>query len=251
MKYVFEPEVLQEVVRSHLDLPLEEMMTAITHDLAERYPGLIDTEPEWFFNNAGGAMGQLTMLYSSFSEYLIFFGSPIGGGGHTGRYRFAEDYATVLDGEMWHHGEGDLQRQEYRPGETVHLPRGTARGTAYSRALGSSSMHAAPSPQCCPSGWRTPCSAPSTSPPWPARSGSTPATSGVPPGRGRPPSGRPLEWAARAPSRRSDLVHRRSRIVTLAWPPPSHIVCRPHRPPVRSSSCSNVVISLAPLQPSG
>ena len=128
MKYVFEPEVLQEVVRSHLDLPLEEMVTVITHDLAERYPGLIDTEPEWFFNNAGGAMGQLTILYASFREYLIFFGSPIGGGGHTGRYRFAEDYAIVLDGEMWHHGEGDLRRQEYRPGDMVHLPRSTARG---------------------------------------------------------------------------------------------------------------------------
>ncbi len=128
MKYVFEPEVLQEVAQAHLDLALEEMIPAVTHDLAERYPGLIDTEPEWFFNNAGGAMGQLTILYASLREYLIFFGSPIGSGGHTGRYRFAEDYAIVLDGEMWHYGEGDLQRQEYRPGDMVHLPRGKAMG---------------------------------------------------------------------------------------------------------------------------
>ena len=128
MKYVFEPETLIEVAHSHLDLPLEEMITAITQDLAERYPGLIDTEPEWFFSNAGGAMGQLTILYASLREYLIFFGTPIGNGGHTGRYRFAEDYAIILDGEMWHYGEGDLQRKEYRRGDVVYLPRGEAKG---------------------------------------------------------------------------------------------------------------------------
>ncbi len=40
-------------------------------------------------------------------------------------------------------------------------------------------------------------------------------------------------------------------IVTLAWPPPSHMVCRPKRPPVRSSSCSSEVMSRAPVQPIG
>ena len=44
---------------------------------------------------------------------------------------------------------------------------------------------------------------------------------------------------------------RRSMIVTLAWPPPSHMVCSPYRPPVRSSSCRSVVISRAPVAPSG
>ena len=43
----------------------------------------------------------------------------------------------------------------------------------------------------------------------------------------------------------------RSMIVALAMPPPSHIVCRPKRPPVRSSSLSSVVIRRAPEQPSG
>ena len=35
-------------------------------------------------------------------------------------------------------------------------------------------------------------------------------------------------------------------IVALAWSPPSHIVCRPYRPPVRSSSCNSLVIRIAP-----
>ena len=36
-------------------------------------------------------------------------------------------------------------------------------------------------------------------------------------------------------------------IVTFAWPPPSHMVCSPNRPPMRSSSCSMEVISRAPV----
>ncbi len=43
----------------------------------------------------------------------------------------------------------------------------------------------------------------------------------------------------------------RSTIVTFASPPPSHIVCRPKRPPRRSSACSNVAISFVPDAPSG
>lgn len=128
MKYVFEPAVLRDVARAHLDLPLEEMLPAIIGDLAERYPGLIDTEPEWFLSNAGGAMGQIAILYASLREYVIFFGNPIGNAGHTGRYTFAEDDIVVLDGEMWYFGEGDLRRQEYCRGDTFHLPRGRAKG---------------------------------------------------------------------------------------------------------------------------
>lgn len=128
MKYVFDPEVLRDVARAHLDLPLEEMLVAITGDLAERYPGRIGAEPEWFLSNAGGAMGQIAILYASLREYVIFFGNPIGNSGHTGRYFFAEDQIVVLDGEMWYFGEGDLRRQEYRRGDVFHLPKGQARG---------------------------------------------------------------------------------------------------------------------------
>ena len=128
MKYVFDPEILHEVARSHLDLPLEKMLPAITQDLAERYPGLIETETDWFYSNFGGVMGQLTILYASLREYLIFFGSPIGSEGHTGRYSFVEDYAMVLDGEFWYYGEGDTHREECRPGDVMHLKKGEAKG---------------------------------------------------------------------------------------------------------------------------
>src|SRR3546814_8121158 len=51
--------------------------------------------------------------------------------------------------------------------------------------------------------------------------------------------------------KRSFDVQSRSMIVTLAWPPPSHIVCRPYLPPVASSTPSRVAISLVPEAPSG
>lgn len=44
---------------------------------------------------------------------------------------------------------------------------------------------------------------------------------------------------------------RRSRIMALAMPPPSQIVWRPHRPPLRSSSLTSVAVSRAPEHPSG
>ena len=128
MKYVFDPEILHEVALAHLELPLEEKFAAITQSLAERYPGLIETEPEWFFSNAGGVMGQLTVLYASLREYVIFFGSPIGGEGHTGRYSFVEDHAIILDGEFWYYTEGDTRRTEYRPGDIAYLPKAVAKG---------------------------------------------------------------------------------------------------------------------------
>ncbi len=128
MSYVFDPEVLREIAHSHLDLPLEKMFPAITRGLSERYPGLIDSRHEWFFSNAGGVMGQLTILYASFREYVIFYGTPLGGQGHTGRYSFVEDYAIILDGEWWYFSEGDARRQEYGPGDVVHLRKGEAKG---------------------------------------------------------------------------------------------------------------------------
>src|ERR1700756_5920336 len=40
-------------------------------------------------------------------------------------------------------------------------------------------------------------------------------------------------------------------MVALAIPPPSHIVCRPYRPPRCSRALTSVVMMRAPLAPSG
>jgi len=126
---VFDPETLHEVAARHLGKPLEPMLDAIQSGLAARYPGHVHpTERVWVLNTAGGAMGAFAMLYASLSEYVMFFGTPIGTSGHTGRHHFVDDHVVVLDGEMWQFAAGSTRREVYGPGDRVHLERGVAKG---------------------------------------------------------------------------------------------------------------------------
>lgn len=131
MGYVFDPDELNEIVQNVVasERTLEERFDGITAALAERYPKYVDTRPRnWIFNNAGGAMGQLTLLHLSLSEYLIFFGSPIGTEGHSGRYA-TEVYDIMIRGEIWTYLEGDTERQVNRPGgDYLRLGRSLAKG---------------------------------------------------------------------------------------------------------------------------
>ena len=124
---VFEPTELHELVRGTLGPPIDQLVPELRRKLAERYPGHIRTDDEWVFNNAGGAMGSMTVLHASITEYLIVFGSPIGTEGHTGRH-FADDWFIILDGEQWAYDLGDYEKRVFRPGEMHHLPRGRAKG---------------------------------------------------------------------------------------------------------------------------
>ena len=127
MSWIFDPQVLQQIVRDSLGHPLDKMIARITGQLRERYPGHIQAHPEWVLNNAGGAMGQMLLLHASLTEYVIIFGSPVGTEGHSGRFH-ADDYFCILDGEQWAYDEGQLERSVYRPGDLHLMPRGTARG---------------------------------------------------------------------------------------------------------------------------
>lgn len=128
MSYVFDPEVLGACVQAGVGLPPEEAMDAITLALRERYPEQISAAPRnWIFNNAGGAMGQIALMYCSLSEYLLFFGTPIGTEGHSGRYA-TEVYDWVFNGEMWCYLEGQVDRVNYRDGELAYLGRNHVKG---------------------------------------------------------------------------------------------------------------------------
>ncbi len=129
MGYVFNPEKLEEIVNRHTDKPLEEAFDAITKDLAEEYPKHIYTGPRnWMFNNAGGAMGQMALIHGSITEYIIFFGTPIGTEGHSGRY-FARVYDYMIQGEVWSYVEGSLEKVISKPGvNALDLPAGVAKG---------------------------------------------------------------------------------------------------------------------------
>jgi C-8 sterol isomerase len=127
MAYVFEPDVLHEIARGALTLPMPAKVEKIRKGLEERYPGHIQPKVEWVFNNAGGAMGQMCVLHASITEYVIIFGTPIGTEGYSGRFA-ADDYFIIIEGEQWAYAEGELDRQVYKPGDMHHMPRGQSRG---------------------------------------------------------------------------------------------------------------------------
>ena len=128
MGYVFDPEVLHDCANHGVGLPLEEAFNVVTDALTAKYPKYVHAAPRsWVFNNAGGAMGQMTFLHASLTEYLIFFGSPIGTEGHSGRYR-TEVWDFMIQGEMWTFVEGDCERQVFKAGDGAYLGSDRAKG---------------------------------------------------------------------------------------------------------------------------
>ena len=127
MSYVFNPEELHEIAKTGVGLPKDEMFDVVTKGLLDAYPDHIRPGNEWIFNNAGGAMGALCLLHASLSEYVIFFGSPIGTEGHSGRY-VTEVYDFMMAGEMWCYHEGEFDRTVYKPGDAAYLGRNRTKG---------------------------------------------------------------------------------------------------------------------------
>jgi C-8 sterol isomerase len=104
------------------------MFDYIQKELQKRYPDRLAEGRRWIFNVAGGAMGQLTVLYCSPKEYLIFFGTPIGTEGFSGRFKHADVYDIMLEGEMQTYTEGEFTPHTFLPGETALLAKGTGKG---------------------------------------------------------------------------------------------------------------------------
>ncbi|KAE8220461.1 hypothetical protein CF319_g6017 [Tilletia indica] len=133
--YVFDPQRLHAVVKDSLattaslnstDAIFDEILRRLKED--PRIAPTLNKNPwrdekEWMFNNAGGAMGSMYLLHASVTEYLIFFGTPIGTEGHTGRHT-ADDYFHILTGEQHAYPAGALKSEIYRAGDQHHLRRG-------------------------------------------------------------------------------------------------------------------------------
>ena len=128
MAHIFDPKVLQAVAKSHVGLPHEEMVRAISRDLAKAYPGHIETKEDWILSVCGGVMGIMTILHGSLSEYVLIYGTPIGTEGFSGRY-YVDIYDIVLAGEMWTYTEENFRKREITlPGEMAYLRKRQAKG---------------------------------------------------------------------------------------------------------------------------
>ena len=131
--YVFEPNNLHQLAQAAIAASPNNTAGMINHivtNLTLTYPSqkirLNTNQNEWFFNNAGGAMGAVYIIHASITEYLIIFGTPLGTEGHSGIHT-ADDYFNILVGEQWAFRPGQLEMERYPAGSVHFMPRGVSK----------------------------------------------------------------------------------------------------------------------------
>lgn len=128
MTYLFDPNVLAEIVRMHVALPPSDQVRAVTETLRSVYGEHVSPGEPWMWSTAGGIMVAIKPVHVSLNEYLLFAGTAIGSEGHSGRHR-ADIYDVVLSGELWTYQPGAFDRKVYGPGDLALLARGTVNGS--------------------------------------------------------------------------------------------------------------------------
>ena len=128
MSYLFDPEVLAEVVRMHLGAEVEQQFAGVSQTLVSIYGDHVSPGQRWTWSNAGGIMRSISPLHVSAHEYLLFCGTAIGSEGHSGRHR-ADMYELVMAGELWTYEAGSFERSIHRPGDVAVLRRSGANGS--------------------------------------------------------------------------------------------------------------------------
>jgi C-8 sterol isomerase len=133
--WVFDPATLKAVAgtgvaaaqRAHGgNASSSQVIQAVVAEVNKAYPKWTGPTNKWMWNNAGGAMGSMSILHFSLTEYLIIFGTAVGTEGHTGRF-MAEDFFTIIVGEQWAYEQDSQTRETYRVGDQHHLTRGGAK----------------------------------------------------------------------------------------------------------------------------
>lgn len=129
--YIFDPAELQDIANTGAGLPIEQRWTAIHQELLRRYPGKIAPEIHWVFNSSGNVICQLALVYASPSEYVAFFGTPIGATGFSGRYDFADVWDLMVEGKMRTYTPGQFEPTEYLAGDSAYLKKSSGKGVVY------------------------------------------------------------------------------------------------------------------------
>lgn len=131
MHWQYDPSALHETAKDGMaratasygpNPPAEVVVQEVIQAVLERYPKTTRYTGRWFWNNAGGAMGSMTVLHCSFSEYLIIFGTPLGTEGHSGRH-MADDFFHIIYGEQRAAAAGIGPQEVYKAGDQHFLPR--------------------------------------------------------------------------------------------------------------------------------
>ncbi|KFA61281.1 hypothetical protein S40285_05515 [Stachybotrys chlorohalonatus IBT 40285] len=127
--YIFDTEHLHDLAKRGIaehGNNTRGVVQYIVNELNEKLPAHVNTEEDWVFNNAGGAMGAMYIIHASVTEYLIIFGTAIGTEGHTGRHT-ADDYFHILSGVQTAYVPGSYEAEVYPAGSVHHLRRGDAK----------------------------------------------------------------------------------------------------------------------------
>jgi C-8 sterol isomerase len=124
--YVFSPSDLHALSQSAISTHGNNTAAIVAHilsSLESTHAPYIATQESWLINNAGGAMGAMTIIHASLTEYLIIFGSAVGTEGHSGRHS-ADDYFHILSGEQmaYYPGKGEFEPRRF-PAGSVHVLR--------------------------------------------------------------------------------------------------------------------------------
>jgi C-8 sterol isomerase len=151
MEYIFDPSVVHECALASLHKPKPAMFDAFAEAMGDTYPDRLNFDQPWIFSNAGGAMIQMKLYYASIFEYIMIWGTPIGSEGHSGRHAVGY-WDTVIDGEMWYYGEGQFERQVYRPGDRVYVGPNQARGMNFTTGVWAVEYARGPLPMSVPFG---------------------------------------------------------------------------------------------------
>lgn len=129
-RYSFDETELIRITQKHIGSQTfgqdhRSSFTAIAKELRKRHAssGIIDVSDgkfQWMWTKVGGLVGASTILYSSSTEFVAFFGTSVDTTGITPRC-LANISATLVQGSIKVWSEGQTGGKRFIPGETARL----------------------------------------------------------------------------------------------------------------------------------